>query len=208
MKQSLTAVQQRAAADVLAAAFINDSFMAYLFPDMATREQNLAKLFLPIVRCAQLSGAVHTALEESGALLWLPGSALPLNLSQLVRSGLIWTPFTIGFSAFNRLQAHDGFCEHVMLSKAPQNFAYLWIVGVHPNAKGQGYGKHMIQSALGAMHRRGYTTCVLRTDNEMNVALYQHLGFELIHTDTVAKSGLHYWLLSQQTSTAKAIAHR
>ncbi|NEZ58984.1 GNAT family N-acetyltransferase [Adonisia turfae] len=200
-ENTLTTAQQETAADVLGAAFAQDIFMAYLFPDAATRERNLAQLFLPIIRSAMLYGSVQFA-PEHGVLAWLPGHVLPLNLFQLLRSGLIWTPLNMGFDAFNRLQAHDGFCEHVLLSKAPKAFAYLWLVGVHPQAKGQGLGKRMLQSALRDMYSSGYSTCLLRTDNEKNVPLYQHLGFEVIHTDIAPKSGLQYWLLSQITSPA------
>ncbi|MEM1254520.1 MAG: N-acetyltransferase [Cyanobacteria bacterium P01_H01_bin.21] len=199
---TLTMAQQKSAAKVLAAAFAQDIFMAYLFPDPVARENNLAKLFQPVVRCSLLYGGVQLASNNNGALAWMPGTQLPLNLSQLFHSGLIWAPLTIGMSAFKRLQDHDGFCEHVLLSKAPQGFAYLWIVGVHPKAKGQGLGKRMIQAALNDMHSHGYGTCLLRTDNENNVPLYQHLGFELIYTGTAPKSGLQYWLLSQSTAPA------
>lgn len=199
LENALTADQQKIAANVLGAAFAQDIFMTYLFPNATTRESNLVKLFLPVIRSAILYGSVQLT-SEHGVLIWLPGDALPFNLSQLIKSRLIWTPVAIGFAAFNRLQAHDGFCEHVLLSKAPKQFAYLWLVGVHPQAKGQGVGKRMIQSALRDMHHRGYSTCLLRTDNEQNVPLYQHLGFELIHTDIAPKSGLQYWLLSQTTS--------
>ena len=196
---TLTTTQQKTAAKVLAAAFAQDTFMAYLFPEAVTRENNLAKLFEPVIRCSLLYGSVQLASNNHGVLAWMPGTRLPLNLSQLFRSGLIWTPLTIGRSAFKRLQDHDGFCEHVLLSKAPQRFAYLWVVGVHPKAKGQGVGKRMIQAALSDMHSHGYCTCLLRTDNEKNVPLYQHLGFELSYTDTAPKSRLQYWLLSQTT---------
>ncbi|MGD1951508.1 MAG: GNAT family N-acetyltransferase [Leptolyngbyaceae cyanobacterium] len=199
---TLTMTQQKAAARVLAAAFAQDVFMAYLFPDAVTRKNNLVKLFQPVIRCSLLYGSVQLASNNNGVLAWMPGARLPLNLSQLFRSGLIWAPLTIGLSAFKRLQNHDGFCEHVLLSKAPQGFAYLWLVGVHPEAKGQGLGKRMIQTALSDMHSHGYDTCLLRTDNEKNVPLYQHLGFELIYTGTAPKSGLQYWLLSQTTAPA------
>ncbi|MEL6332633.1 MAG: GNAT family N-acetyltransferase [Cyanobacteria bacterium J06626_26] len=195
----LTASQQTSAASVLGTAFAQDVFMSYLFPDAATREENLVKLFRPVIRCATLYGSVQIASENRGVLAWIPGNVLPFNLFQLVRSRLIWTPLNVGFQAFSRLQNHDGFCEHVLLSKAPKDFAYLWLVGIHPRAKGQGVGKQLILSALSDMHSHGYSTCWLRTDNEKNVGLYQHLGFELIYQDIAPKSGLRYWILSQET---------
>lgn len=192
----LTKTQQKSAAKILGAAFSQDPFMTYVFPDTTSRVQNLTNLFLPIIRCSLRCGGVEIS-PEGGALAWLSGECLPLRLSQLTRSGLIWTPLLMGLPAFRRLQGHDSVCEHELKKRAPDGFAYLWLVGVHPTAKGRGLGSKMIRSTLGAMQRQGYTACLLRTDNEKNVPFYKHLDFKQIYTDTVPSSQLRYWLLSQ-----------
>lgn len=194
----LTAAQQKVAAEVLGAAFAQDPFMTYVFPNAATREKNLAKLFLPVIHCCLCYGGVELAPENGGALAWIPGKYLPLNLFPLLRSGLIWTPLTIGFPAFKRLQDHDSLCEHELISRAPKDFAYLWLVGVHPKVAGQGLGKQLIQSTLGAMCSRSHSACLLRTDNERNVPFYKKLGFKPIHTGIAPDSRLRYWMLSQE----------
>lgn len=194
----LTATQQKAAAAVLGEAFSQDPFMAYVFPNATTRVQQLTKLFLPIIRCSLCYGGVEAAPEGGGALAWLSGENFPLRFSQIARSGLIWTPLRIGLSAFERLQGHETVCDHELKKRAPNSFAYLWVVGVAPKAVGRGLGKQMIQSALSAMQSRGHSACLLRTDNERNVSLYEHLGFKLIHTDIAPNSKLRYWVLSQE----------
>lgn len=193
----LTGSQQKAAAEVLGAAFAQDPFMTYVFPNAKTRKKGLAALFLPVIRCNCLYGGVELAPSGDSVLGWLSGEYLPLNMLQLIRSGLIWTPLKMGAPAFKRLQGHDGFCEHKIRESAPPGFAYLWIVGVHPKAAGQGLGKQMIQTALSAMRRRGHSTCLLRTDSEKNVPFYKHLGFQQIHAGIVPDSQLPYWLFSQ-----------
>ena len=195
--RSFTAVEQKVAAEALGAAFSKDPFMTYVFPDATTRTQNLANIFQPILRCSTRYGGVEIAPDGRGALAWLPGEYFPLRLPQLVRSGMVWTPLLMGLSAFDRLQIHETACEHELIERAPHGFAYLWLLGVDPKAAGHGLGKQMVRAALSKMRHRGHSTCLLRTDNEHNVPLYEHLGFHTIHTDTVSGSQLNYWVLSQ-----------
>ncbi len=200
MKRStrlLTAPQQRAAAEALGAAFFQDPLMSYVFPNAATREKNLRKLFEPVIRCTLRYGGVEFAPGGEGVLLWISGARLPLTAPMIVRSGLIWMPLKVGVPAFKRLQDHEAFCDREIKRSAPRDFAYLWVVGVHPRASGKGIGKQIIQAALSAMRRGGHSTCRLRTDNPKNVPLYEHLGFNQIQTGRVPESELPYWVLSQ-----------
>lgn len=194
----LTVAQQKTVAAMLGQSFSQDPFMAYLLPNATTRAQHTTKLFLPMIRWCLRYGGVEVAPEGRGSLIWVSGQYVPFRLSQMVRSGLVLAPFLIGLSAFKRLQVHEAACEHALKAKAPQHFAYLWVVGVHPNSVGRGIGKQMIQSALDTMRCQGYSACLLRTENPNNVALYEHLGFQQIHTDLPVGSGLRYWLLSKE----------
>ena len=194
---TLTSTQQTRAAASLAEAFAEDPFMTYLWPNATTRVPKLTQLFRPIIRCSLRYGGVEVAPEEAGALAWLSGEHFPLGLAQLFRSGLIWTPLQIGLPAFGRLQDHETPCEHALVERAPNGFTYLWVLGVHPQAAGRGFAKQMVQSALSVMKRRGHSACLLRTDHAKNVPFYEHLGFKLIHTETVPASGLQYWVFLQ-----------
>jgi ribosomal protein S18 acetylase RimI-like enzyme len=194
----LTVSEQKRAAAVLGRAFSRDPFMSYVFPNAQTREQQLTTLFEPVIRCSQRYGGVEMTAGGEGVLGWLSGEHFPLGVSQLVRTGMILTPLRIGLPAFFRLQGHEGDCEKALEQRASQGFAYLWVVGVSPEAAGQGYGKQVIQSALAAMKNQGYSSCLLRTDNEKNVAIYERLGFEPIYSATVPKSNLPFWILSQE----------
>lgn len=194
---ALTSVQQKTAAAALGHSFSQDPFMAYLLPNAATRVQQSTQLFLPLIHTSLRYGGVEVAPDGGGALLWVSGKYFPFRLSQIVQSSLRSIPLTLGLSAFKRLQMHEKVCEHALEANAPASFAYLWVIGVHPSHAGQGFGKQLIQSALDSMRNSGYSTCLLRTENPKNVGLYEHLGFQQIHTDTPPSSNLQYWLLSK-----------
>ena len=194
---TLTVAQQKTAAGALGQAFSQDPFMAYLLPNATARVKQLTKLFLPMLRCSLRYGGVEVPPGGGGALAWLSGSDYPLRFSQIVRSGMIWTPSFIGISAFNRLRAHEIDCGQALKENATENFAYIWLVGVQPDQAGRGLGKPMIQSALDNMRRRGYSACFLRTENPKNVGMYEHLGFKTVHYGTPRGSQLPSWLFSQ-----------
>ncbi|MEO0375698.1 MAG: GNAT family N-acetyltransferase [Cyanobacteria bacterium P01_A01_bin.17] len=198
-QNSLTAEQQKAAAQVLGQAFAKDSFMAYMLPNRSTRAQQLSKLFLPLIYASQRHGEVNVAPGGGGVLAWVPGQffSRPVNFLELFRSGMLWLPWSVGRTAFKRFKDHDEVCEQALLQHVPKNFAYLWAVGVHPDQTGQGLGKKMVNTALSQMRDQGYSTCWLRTENPNNVGLYEYLGFEHVHTEIPSASGQQYWLMFQ-----------
>ncbi|MEL6490669.1 MAG: GNAT family N-acetyltransferase [Cyanobacteria bacterium J06621_3] len=193
---SLTGSQLKTAAESLGAAFSRDPFMAYVFPNAIAREKNIAKVFLPLIRCNLQYGNVEFVQNGKGVLLWISGDSLPLTLPMLTYSGMIWMPFRIGQTAFKRIESHEAFCEHKTKIKVPQGYAYLWVFGVHPEFSGKGLGKQMLQSALRNMQRCGHSSCTLRTDNPRNVALYEHLGFTQTYAGTEPSSQLPFWIMS------------
>lgn len=196
---SLTTDPQKTAASVLGQAFANDPFMTYLLPKSETRVHKLTKLFLPLIRVSQHWNGVEMAPNGGGVLLWIPGRAFTWSskIAEVIRSGLMGLPWSIGVSACKRLQIHDSACEDALKQHAPTDFAYLWVVGVHSDYAGQGLGKQMIQTALDKMRRRGHSVCFLRTENPKNIGLYEHLGFKQVFTETPSASGFQYWLMSQ-----------
>lgn len=197
LSPSMNNSQVRIAAEALGAAFSRDPLMSYVFPNAIAREKNITKVFLSLIRCNLQYGHVELAQNGEGILLWMSGDGLPLTLLMLTHSGMIWTPFKVGRPAFRRLERHEAFCDLEIKKRAPTGYAYLWVVGVNPKAAGKGIGKQMIQSALDNMRRQGHSACILRTDNQKNVALYEHLGFELTHAGMEPNSHLPFWVLSQ-----------
>lgn len=189
-------------ATTLAAAFVQDPFMSFVFPEVFKREPQLAKLFTPVVRYAITYGKVELLGDGDGArygaIAWVPSQYFSPTMLPMIRSGLLWVPWQIGRSAFDRLQGHELFCEHEIERKAPAGFAYLWLLGVCPSAQGKGLAKRLIHKALDSMRELGHSACVLRTDNENNVTFYQRLGFSMIDAGIVPSSQLPYWLFQKE----------
>ena len=178
--------------------------MSYVLPNATTRVQKLTKLFLPLIRSSCRHGSVTITPDGGGVLAWVPGKVFSRRekFLDLFRSGMLWVPVFLGPSVFNRFTVHDEVCEeallrHAQLQDPDQDFAYIWAVGVRPDQAGKGLGSTMIRAALDEMRQQGYSTCWLRTETSKNVGLYEHLGFQQVHTETPTGSRQQYWLMSQ-----------
>ncbi|MEN8443414.1 MAG: GNAT family N-acetyltransferase [Cyanobacteria bacterium J06555_13] len=195
----LTKQQQKDAAAVLAQAFDRYPFMTYVLPDATTRVQKLTKLFFPLICSSCRHGSVTVTPDGGGVLAWVPGTVFSnrVKFLDLFRSSMLSVPLAIGPSAFNRFTVHNEVCEAALLQHAPKDFAYIWAVGIRPDHAGKGLGSTMVRAALDEMRQQGYSTCWLRTETLQNVGLYEHLGFQQVHTEIPSGSGQQYWLMSQ-----------
>jgi GNAT superfamily N-acetyltransferase len=191
------AAQQRAA-HTLGMAFAHDSAMTFFLPCEDDRADKLTKMFGASLRACDLAGGVEIVDEGLGALGWVSSEHFPLSFVTMARSGMLWTPLYLGLPSMMRLQRHETACEHRITEQYRDiNFAYLWMIGVLPTASGQGYGRQLIESACTAMRMAGHTVCVLKTENRVNVPLYEHLGFGVTHHKTVRASNLPVWILER-----------
>lgn len=84
------------------------------------------------------------------------------------------------------------------LPKGERQF-YLRMAGVRPDKQGQGLGGLAIRSGLAEADASGLPA-VLETATESNVGLYRSLGFELIDTWPVARTGPTFWTMTRPTS--------
>jgi GNAT superfamily N-acetyltransferase len=193
------------ATKTLAVAFEQYNVMRYVFPEDQSRVQNLERLYRGCVSAAIQGGGVATTGASDpngipyGAVVWLNSGEFPIRFSRLILSGMILTPLRIGGTALSRLEEHEGPAEHQIAQLYPgQNMAYLWLIGTTPAGRGQGLSRTLIEYTCQEMKRSGHAVCVLKTDTEENVRLYQHLGFTVTGSGQNEKNGLGYWILERK----------
>ena len=56
---------------------------------------------------------------------------------------------------------------------------YLSIIGVDPDYQGMGYASKLLKTKLAEIDEQNLS-CFLHTENENNLKIYEHFGFELI----------------------------
>ncbi len=172
-RQDLDAV----AAD-LAAAFTDDPMFDWFLRTDSKREAARLRFFRYIVRhLAFGNGRIERPAAGGAAAIWMPFEWLgPQPFMAEVRA--LPTLFAAtGGARFGRLAAmrEDMDKHHPMERK----HAYLWFLGVAPEAQGHGVGSRLLKVGTDRCDAAGLPA-YLETQTERNVALYRRHGFEVI----------------------------
>jgi ribosomal protein S18 acetylase RimI-like enzyme len=69
---------------------------------------------------------------------------------------------------------------------------HLFPIAVDPTFQGKGFGSALMKPMLERITSVGLP-CYLETQNEQNVSLYEHFGFEVIHTDIIPGLEMKHW---------------
>lgn len=168
------------AADVLARAFEHYPVMRYVFADQdAAYQRVLQALFrfsceTRLVRGWPLLGSVHA--QD------LVGVAGVNGFEEAEQSDLL-TALSEQFEAFIGPRASERFARFGAVTEAyrpDQPHLYLGVLGVHPDAQGQGHGRALLDAVhtLAEAHPTA-TGVALDTELLTNVRLYEHAGYHV-----------------------------
>lgn len=183
------------AAATLAAAFAGGPLVTHVQPDVARHPSTLRAMFAPVLRLCERAGGVSTVADTDAVAGWVPSTELSVGPAEVLRSGL-WRlplPGAFGPAGTVRLLRHEHTVEARLLRFAAPEVAYLWVYGTRPDRQGAGLGRAAMDAALGRMWDAGFERCLLKTETPANVALYRHLGFDLVDEVTPGGSGVPAW---------------
>ncbi|MDF2989564.1 MAG: histone acetyltransferase [Microbacterium sp.] len=157
-----------AAANVLAAAFMEYPWTRYVLPedDYPRRLLQLQRIYLTH---AQHSGIVAVSVPPAGVIALLPPDAPEPEQSVLAQI----------------VALHGDRIDRLESVPHPPLDWRLETLGVMPDARGRGIGRALIGFALEEAARRGARAVRLETSDERNVRLYERHGFGVIdHVDS------------------------
>jgi GNAT superfamily N-acetyltransferase len=185
--------------EVLAEAFYEDPVLGWLIPDARRRKARLRRFFAVELRHVSLPrGQVWTTAEQTGvAMTLLPGSWRVPPHATLLEGRCFGTRLgsaaRLGF-AMERHHAHQ----------VRQPHYYIRDVGVLPEMQGLGLGRALMGPTLERCDRQG-VPAYLEASSERSAALYERLGFRLLHEVQVGDSP-PLWLMLRPPSPAEAPA--
>jgi ribosomal protein S18 acetylase RimI-like enzyme len=194
------------AAESLARAFYNDPLQKYVFPDAAERAAKSPAHFAPLLKYGMLFGEVLTTSGKPlGAAVWLPPETWEVTPERAAAAGLDDLPNILGEEAaqrfFSALEAVEPF-HHRDVSPAHW---YVMVVGVSPEARGQGLGRTLLEPIMNRADAEGLP-CYLETAQPDNVSFYEHLGFKKIQEVVEPQSGLRLWTFRRDPPEIAATA--
>ena len=187
------------AADCLAAAFEQDPLMSHGLPEAAEAKRiALEKISQGALNFAKSYERTYTtAGQPKGVAIWQPPEASEVNPAQLwnlVTSGLLQTPFYLRWDRLPDLVWMMSLFSRLHQKLMPDPHWYLMMLGVSPQAQGQGIGGKLIQPVLEEADRSN-VPCYLETTTPAAVRFYERNGFQVIHQDFFA--GHPYWAMKR-----------
>jgi ribosomal protein S18 acetylase RimI-like enzyme len=157
--------------ETLTRAFMDDPLIAYFFPDLATREGRLRRMFKLIFDMGEPFGACHVTPNFEAAILWRPPSQFHIPYWQYLTHGLE----LLGIFGTNALNVALAMNQIESAHPKPPNW-YLQAVGTDPEHQGKGFGGVVIRHHLKRCDEQN-EACYLESSKRENIPIYERLGF-------------------------------
>ncbi|MFZ5722928.1 MAG: GNAT family N-acetyltransferase [Pseudomonadota bacterium] len=183
-------------AAMLARAFADDGMIDWLAgarghePD-AVRNARAASLFAGYLQLLALPhGMAFTVDGLPGAALWSPPGRWRMGPLTQLRM----TPFFLATTGWRRLPPRFVAAQKILAAHPATPHYYLQVLGVDPQAQGQGWGRQLLQHGL-TIADEARMPCYLETMNADNVGFYVRYGFRLTGELQLPFSGHRVWLM-------------
>jgi len=163
--------------DDLSAAFADDVMFDWFLRSDARRDQGRRAFFDGLIRQVAVDVArIERPAGGGAAAVWLPPEATgPISLWKELRLAPSILA-AVGLARIPRILALQAAIDAHHPTKRP--YAYLWFLGVRPEAQGMGVGSRLLRVATRRLDVQG-TAAYLETQTERNVSLYRRHGFEV-----------------------------
>ncbi len=185
------------ASKVIGRAIQDDPLFVYCFPDPIERKTKIITHCELLILVGILSGEVYTTSREiEGVAVWYPyriknriigkqSKEISRRLRKVKRAEISDPIFMERLGIFEEI-ANSFQTENV-------NFPhwYLAIIGVDPIHQGKGYSSKLLRMKIAEIDEQNLP-CYLHTENEKNVQIYEHFGFELIGKIQVPNSDFYF----------------
>jgi len=166
------------ASRVLARAFEHYALHDYILRDMPNRLEKLTWMFERWIYAVAPSVNAYITSSGEGVAVWLPpGHSSTPRLRDIIRTGLIWTPFKFSVRCLPRA-IRVGLDVNRRIRERVLPCWELDTIGVDPAAQRTGVGGLLIRHGL-EQPDRDRIPCYVITHNPANVAYYERFGFKL-----------------------------
>lgn len=162
--------QERSVAS-LVAAFVNDPFIRWMFPDALQYLSAFPLVLKYFAAGAFGTGTAWRSTDHHAAALWLPPGIDP-DEEGLGRVMQDWVEPSLQGEVF-------GVLEQVGAGHPAEAHWYLPAMGVDPRLQGRGYGAALLESGLAACDA-AHVAAYLESTNPANLPFYGRFGFVVI----------------------------
>jgi ribosomal protein S18 acetylase RimI-like enzyme len=187
VEQDIPAIKQ-----MLARAFEDDPYMAWLIPQDKGRTERAQRLFGVFLQPLTMPGGlVYTTPERSGAALWRsPQPTHTIDTKTLLRTLLDMVRVSGVRHFWSKSKA--GSAIESLRPKRPHY--YLYALGVEPALQGRGIGSALMQPVLQICDAE-QAPAYLETYTELGLRFYQNHGFQVHQVFQVPQGGPQGWAM-------------
>jgi ribosomal protein S18 acetylase RimI-like enzyme len=182
----------------LAAAFVDDPLFDWFSRTDARRDGARLDFFRFFMKALVLpSGETLRPASGGGAAIWMGSETQGSNtLGEELQALPVLLGLT-GWRRFPRMVRLRGVMDKAHPMDRPH--AYLWFLGVTPEAQGRGIGSRLLKAKLDQLDLSG-TPAFLETATERNVALYRRHGFDVIAQYRPAPDAPPMWAMWREAA--------
>lgn len=185
----------RPAAATLAKAFQDYPVSAFFEPDAARRKKRQPGVFRMVLRSALVYGEVYAASPAmEGVAVWMLVDKRQKPRKRGLSIGKWFAGIFQDREQREKQQAFFNYSHNVRDRIMPERYWYLQILGVDPAYQGKGYADRLLKPMLARADREGLPV-FLETQEEKNVALYEHFGFTVVEEGMIPGSGVKSWAM-------------
>ncbi len=189
----------KAASKTYEQAFRDDPLFTQLLPEEEVRREKILLIFELFLRYATHFGEVYaTSRALEGVIMWIPSEHAVMTPEKMAHSGCLGVTQKIGEAFFETWAELFEHLENKHREVAPFKHYYLAGMAVQPESQGQGYCGALMRPMIQRFDEQGIP-CYLETQNEKNVGLYEHFGFEVREVFVVPKVEANCWAMLRKT---------
>jgi ribosomal protein S18 acetylase RimI-like enzyme len=177
----------------LAAAFAQDPVFNWFSREDPSRDDARTAFFRHLLTEVVFGvGEVQRPAGGGAAAVWMPSEALGPNTILKELQALPMLLRLTGFSRFVRmLQLREAMDRRHPMDRP---HAYLWFLGVTPQAQGRGVGSRLLKAKIDSLDT-ARRPAFLETSVPRNVTLYRRFGFEVVAEYRPSPSGPLNWAM-------------
>ena len=171
--------------DLLTLAFLTEAPTTHLF--VGPRRERQVRYFMRCsVAYAVHFGECHASTDRRGVALWLLPGATAMTPGRMRKAGMFAAPWRMGPRAFFRFMGFAAHTDRLHRAAVPSPHYYLFALGVHPDARGEGIGRRLMRAMFERADRERRPV-YLETQEDRNVRLYESLGFDVVSAEPFPK---------------------
>jgi len=174
--------QREAAADTLAAAFLDDPLLELLAPEPSRRPSVGRWFFRTHVDYGLRWGRVWAAGDVAAVSVWLP-PGIRFDPLRSLRVGMGAFPFRVGWRPMGRVIGIAPALERLHRSVRGPHW-YLMTLGTRPSRQGEGLGSAVLTAGT-AQADVDAVPCYLETSTQRAIDFYLRHGFEVVGREDV-----------------------